>query len=84
MAFFSAPPIPRGRIPLARPPKSSRKGLFAAIACVGVLIICATLYGKRDSLVAAWPPIDRLYASLGLGAPVIGEALVIQNLACLA
>lgn len=78
---FTAPPIPRGRIPLARPPKRSRKGLFAAIACVGVLIIVTILFSERDSLVAAWPPIDRLYASLGLGAPVVGEALVIQNLA---
>lgn len=78
---FGAPPIPRGRMPLSRPPKRRRKGLVAAVAGVGVLIILAILFGARGSLVAAWPPIDRLYASIGLGVPVIGEDLVIQNVA---
>lgn len=78
---FGAPPIPRGRMPLSRPPKRRRKGLVAAVAGVGVLILLAILFGARGSLVAAWPPIDRLYASIGLGVPVIGEELVIQNVA---
>jgi predicted Zn finger-like uncharacterized protein len=78
---FGAPPIPRGRMPLSRPPKRRRKGLVAAIAGIAVLVVLAVLFGARGSLVAAWPPIDRLYASIGLGVPVIGEELVIQNVA---
>jgi len=78
---FGAPPIPRGRMPLSRPPKRRRKGLVAAVAGVGVLVLLGILFGARGSLVAAWPPIDRLYASIGLGVSVIGEELVIQNVA---
>ena len=78
---FGAPPIPRGRMPLSRPPKRRRKGLVAAIAGIAVLAMLAVLFGARGSLVAAWPPIDRLYASIGLGVSVIGEELVIQNVA---
>ncbi|MEP3113310.1 zinc-ribbon domain-containing protein [Nisaea sp.] len=78
---FGAPPIPRGRMSLSRPPKRRRKGLIAAIAGVGVLVILGILFGARGSLVTAWPPIDRLYASIGLGVSVIGEELVIQNVA---
>lgn len=78
---FGAPPIPRSRIPLSRPPKRRRKGIVAAGTALVMLVMFGILFGARGSLVAAWPPIDRLYSSMGLGVPVIGEALVIQNVA---
>ncbi|UUX48178.1 zinc-ribbon domain-containing protein [Nisaea acidiphila] len=76
---FGAPPIPRGRMPLSGKPKRGRKGLIAAAAAILLVIGLGTLFGARAALVGAWPPIDRLYQSVGLGVPVIGEGLVIQN-----
>ncbi|WP_420402704.1 zinc-ribbon domain-containing protein [Nisaea sp.] len=76
---FSAPPIPRGRMPLSGKPKRKRKGLIAAAAGVVLVAGLGTLFGARAALVGTWPPIDRLYQSVGLGVPVIGEGLVIQN-----
>jgi len=78
---FSAPPIPRGRMPLSGRPKRRSKGLVAAAAAVVLVAGLGTLFGARAALVSAWPPIDRLYQSVGLGVPVIGEGLVIQNVA---
>jgi predicted Zn finger-like uncharacterized protein len=78
---FSAPPIPRGRMPLSGKPKRRRKGLIAAAAAVVIVAGLGTLFGARAALVGTWPPIDRLYQSVGLGVPVIGEGLVIQNVA---
>ncbi|MEQ8335106.1 DUF3426 domain-containing protein [Nisaea sp.] len=78
---FGAPPIPRGRMPLSRPPKTRSKRLIAIAASVILVVTLGILFGARGSLVAAWPPIDRLYATIGLGVPVIGEDLVIQNVA---
>lgn len=76
---FGAPPLPRGRMPLSGKPKRSRKGLVAAAAAVVLVAALGTLFGARAALVGAWPPIDRLYQTVGLGVPVIGEGLVIQN-----
>lgn len=77
--YEARPPLPRGRMPLSGKSGGSGKKIAAIAAGVVVLVGLGTLFGARAALVGAWPPIDRLYASIGLGVPVIGEALVIQN-----
>lgn len=77
---LDAPPLPRSRLAGLRPEPKRRTGRVVAGGLIGLAVVALiVLVTARASLVAAWPPAARLFDSVGLGVPVVGEDLVIQN-----
>ena len=76
---MAPPPISRpsrfGRKPVE---KKKRKLLVPALLGIAVLIPVILLAAK-GTLVHAWPASALLYDKLGMGVPVPGEGLVLQN-----
>jgi hypothetical protein len=61
-----SPPVARPVAPGVKAVKVAQPRLGLVVAGVGLVVVLSLLFIFRQSLVAAWPPMARLYAAVGI------------------